>query len=65
LPASVVYLGQNRRINQRAFQLEVPKIQQWLTASVNQRLNQPQALIDFSGGQANAMHSQAQSMIGR
>jgi hypothetical protein len=46
-------LGVNWRINQQAFQLEVPKIRQWLATAVNQRLNQPQASVDFSGGQAD------------
>jgi len=53
LPAYVVYFWRNRRINQRAFQLEVPKIQQWLATAVNQRLDEPQSSVDFAGGQAN------------
>ena len=30
-------------------------MRQWPTAVVNQRLNQPQASVDFAGGQANVM----------
>jgi len=55
LPVGVVYLGGDGRVNQGTFQLEVPKMGQWLTAAVNQRLDQPQASVDFAGGQANVV----------
>ena len=40
LPVAIVYLGENWWVNQRAFQLEVPKRRQWLTTTVDQRLDQ-------------------------
>jgi len=55
LPVGVVHFWGNRGINQGAFQLKVPKMGQWLTTAVNQRLDQPQALVDFAGGQANVV----------
>jgi hypothetical protein len=55
LPVYVVHFWGNWRINQRAFQLEVSKKRQWLAMAVNQWLDQPQASVDFSGGQANVV----------
>jgi len=55
LPVGVVYFWGNRGISQRAFQLEVLKMGQWLTAVVNQRLDQPQSSVDLPRGQANVV----------
>ena len=63
LPVGIVYFWGNRGINQGTFQLEVPERRQWLTAVVNQRLDQPQASVDFAGGQANVMKHGISALI--